>query len=104
MPKQAHRPINAKKDPMKQYKGAVSRAQGKHFEEYIDLSLRYYEQKGEAIVEKTPEGANAVIGALSPGLAALMPTATKQAKKKLYVLQQVRKRLVELVEKEHRHE
>lgn len=51
-----------------------------------------------------PEGANAVIGALSPGLAALMPTATKQAKKKLYVLQQVRKRLVELVEKEHRHE
>lgn len=55
MPKQAHRPINAKKDPMKQYKGAVSRAQGKHFEEYIDLSLRYYEQKGEAIVEKTPE-------------------------------------------------
>lgn len=55
MPKQAHRPINAQKDPMKQYKGAVSRAQGKHFEEYIDLSLRYYEQKGEAIVEKTPE-------------------------------------------------
>ena len=55
MPKQAHRPINAKKDPMKQYKGAVSRAQGKHFEEYIDLSLRYYEQKGEAIVEKTPD-------------------------------------------------
>ena len=44
-----------KKDPMKQYQGAVSRAQGKHFEEYIDLSLRYYEQRGEAVVEKTPE-------------------------------------------------
>ena len=50
-----HRPTSHKKDPMKQYQGAVSRAQGKHFEEYIDLSLRYYEQRGEAVVEKTPE-------------------------------------------------
>lgn len=50
-----HRPTSHKKDPMKQYQGAVSRAQGKHFEEYIDLSLHYYEQRGEAVVEKTPE-------------------------------------------------
>ncbi|OPZ65914.1 MAG: Holliday junction-specific endonuclease [Firmicutes bacterium ADurb.Bin506] len=44
-----------RKDPVKQYQGAVSRAQGKHFEDYIDLALRYYEQRGEATIEKTPE-------------------------------------------------
>ena len=41
---------------------------------------------------------------LSPGLAAMMPTATKQARKKLLTLQQVRKRLAELIEKEYQHE
>ncbi len=46
----------------------------------------------------------AVINALSPGLAAMMPTATKQARKKLLTLQQVRKRLAELIEKEYQHE
>jgi len=40
---------------MKQYQGAVNRAQGKHFEDYIDLALRYYDQRGEAAIEKTPE-------------------------------------------------
>ena len=48
-----------------------------------------------------PEGSTAVINALSPGLAAMMPTATKQARKKLLTLQQVRKRLAELIEKEY---
>lgn len=33
-----------------------------------------------------PEGSTAVINALSPGLAAMMPTATKQARKKLLTL------------------
>ena len=42
--------------------------------------------------------------ALSPCLAAMMPTATKQARKKLLTLQQVRKRLAELIEKEYQHE
>lgn len=51
-----------------------------------------------------PEGSTAVINALSPGLAAMMPTATKQARKKLLTLQQVRKRLAELIEKEYQHE
>lgn len=51
-----------------------------------------------------PEGSTAVINALSPGLAAMMPTATKQARKKLFTLQQVRKRLAELIEKEYQHE
>jgi hypothetical protein len=34
----------------------------------------------------------------------MMPTATKQARKKLLTLQQVRKRLAELIEKEYQHE
>ena len=51
-----------------------------------------------------PEGSTAVINALSPCLAAMMPTATKQARKKLLTLQQVRKRLAELIEKEYQHE
>lgn len=51
-----------------------------------------------------PEGSTAVINALSPGLAAMMPAATKQARKKLLTLQQVRKRLAELIEKEYQHE
>jgi hypothetical protein len=51
-----------------------------------------------------PEGSTAVINALSPGLAAMMPTATKRARKKLLTLQQVRKRLAELIEKEYQHE
>lgn len=45
----------AAKDPMKQYQGAVNRAQGKNFERLIDEALAYYEQKGAAAVEKTPE-------------------------------------------------
>ena len=44
-----------KKNPVNQYRGAVARAQGKRFESYIDASLKYYQQQGLAIVEKTPE-------------------------------------------------
>lgn len=55
MARQPYRQTTHRKDPVKQYKGAISKAQGKHFEEYIELALRYYEQKGEAAIEKTPE-------------------------------------------------
>ena len=55
MARQPYRQTTHRKDPVKQYKGAISKAQGKHFEDYIDLALRYYEQKGEAAIEKTPE-------------------------------------------------
>ena len=43
------------KDPMRQYQGAVSKAKGKYFEQYIDKSLNYYGYKGLAVIEKTPE-------------------------------------------------
>lgn len=47
-------PVTAK-DPARQYQGAVNRAQGKQFERLIDDALAYYEQKGTAAIEKTPE-------------------------------------------------
>lgn len=39
----------------RQYQGAINRAQGKHFEQYIDLILAYYKECGLAMIEKTPE-------------------------------------------------
>ena len=39
----------------RQYQGAINRAQGKHFEQYIDLILAYYKERGLAMIEKTPE-------------------------------------------------
>ena len=45
----------AAKDPMRQLPGAVSRAQGRRFEERLDDSFAYYADRGFAIVEKTPE-------------------------------------------------
>lgn len=45
----------AAKDPMRQLQGAVSRAQGRRFEERLDDSFAYYADRGFAIVEKTPE-------------------------------------------------
>lgn len=36
-------------------RGAQNRARGKRFEERIELALRGYELRGEAVVEKTPE-------------------------------------------------
>lgn len=50
-----YRPSATGKDPLRQYQGAVSRAQGKRFEKYIEMALRYYEQQGKAVIEKTPE-------------------------------------------------
>lgn len=43
------------KDPMKQYQGAISKAKGKFFEQYIDKAFDYYRYKGIAAIEKTPE-------------------------------------------------
>lgn len=43
------------KDPRRQLQGAVSKAQGKQFEERLDKSFAYYQEHGFAIVEKTPE-------------------------------------------------
>ena len=40
---------------MRQYQGAVSKAKGKYFEDFIDKSFDYYRHKGLAIIEKTPE-------------------------------------------------
>ena len=39
----------------RQYQGAINRAQGKHFEQYIDLIIAYYKERGLAMIEKTPE-------------------------------------------------
>ena len=36
-------------------RGAQNRARGKRFEERIELALRGYERRGEAVIEKTPE-------------------------------------------------
>lgn len=43
------------KDPLKQWRGKVSRAKGKHFEERLDKAFQYYKDKGFAFIEKTPE-------------------------------------------------
>lgn len=44
-----------KKDPRRQLQGAVSKAQGKKFEDRLDKSFAYYRAHGFAIIEKTPE-------------------------------------------------
>ncbi len=44
-----------KKDPRRQLQGAVSKAQGKRFEDRLDKSFAYYRAHGFAIIEKTPE-------------------------------------------------
>lgn len=51
-----------------------------------------------------PEGSKALLGMISPGLAGVMPVATKQAAKRLFILKQARARLAELMEKEREHE
>jgi len=43
------------KSLMRQYQGTINKAKGKHFEEYIDKSFAFYEYKGIAVIEKTPE-------------------------------------------------
>ena len=44
-----------KKDPRRQLQGAVSKAQGRRFEDRLDKSFAYYRAHGFAIIEKTPE-------------------------------------------------
>lgn len=44
-----------RKDPRRQIRGAVSKAQGKRFEERLDASFAYYRERGFALIEKTPE-------------------------------------------------
>lgn len=43
------------KDPKRQLRGAINKAKGKNFEQYVDRSFDYYAMKGLAIVDKTPE-------------------------------------------------
>lgn len=43
------------KDPLRQWQGKVSKAKGKHFEERLDAAFLYYDEKGFASIEKTPE-------------------------------------------------
>lgn len=43
------------KDPRRQRQGAVSKAQGKLFEDRLDAAFARYRESGFAIVEKTPE-------------------------------------------------
>lgn len=47
--------MSTKKDPRRQIQGAVSKANGKKFEDRLDKSFAYYRTHGFAIVEKTPE-------------------------------------------------
>jgi len=44
-----------RKDPRRQWQGAVNKAQGKQFEERLDAAFAYYARQGSALVEKTPE-------------------------------------------------
>lgn len=39
----------------RQHQGAMSRAQGQHFEDLIEGACEYYRMKGTADIEKTPE-------------------------------------------------
>lgn len=43
------------KDPARRRQGAISKAEGKRFEERLDRSFALYRDLGYAIIEKTPE-------------------------------------------------
>ncbi len=43
------------KDPARRRQGAISKAEGKRFEEQLDRSFELYRNLGYAIIEKTPE-------------------------------------------------
>lgn len=43
------------KSARRQYQGALNRAAGRTFEGLIEEALLYYAQRGEALIEKTPE-------------------------------------------------
>lgn len=47
--------MRAAKDPGRQLQGAVSKAQGKRFEERLDAAFAAYKFHGFAVIEKTPE-------------------------------------------------
>lgn len=47
--------MSREKDPRRQIQGAVSKAVGRRFEERLDRAFAYYRERGDAIVEKTPE-------------------------------------------------
>ena len=40
------------KDPRRQLMGKVAKAMGKQFEERLDQTFAYYEERGDAFVEK----------------------------------------------------
>ena len=46
---------NGEKDPRRQLRGAVSKAQGRLFEDRLDAAFARYRENGFAIIEKTPE-------------------------------------------------
>ena len=43
------------KDPLRQWLGKRSKAMGKQFEDRLDQTFAYYDERGYAIIEKTPE-------------------------------------------------
>lgn len=43
------------KDPRRQLQGKIAKAMGKQFEDRLDQTFAYYDERGYAIVEKTPE-------------------------------------------------
>jgi recombination protein U len=50
-----YRETSGTKDAIKQYQGMVNKAVGRNFENLIDIALAHYAQRGDAIIEKTPE-------------------------------------------------
>lgn len=43
------------KSPQRQVQGRIAKAQGAHFERLLDAAFRYYDELGDALIEKTPE-------------------------------------------------
>ena len=50
-----YRPAPVQKNAKRQLQGMVSRAQGGIFEQLLDASCGWYEARGDAMIEKTPE-------------------------------------------------
>lgn len=48
-------PTPKPKDPRRQLQGKLSREKGKQFEELLDRTFSYYQERGFADIEKTPE-------------------------------------------------
>lgn len=43
------------KDPAKQLQGKLAKIKGKRFEDLLDRTVAYYDERGSASIEKTPE-------------------------------------------------